>query len=316
MELGSGYMLPAANTVLRSRYRIVRVIGHGGMGAVLEALDEAADGQRVAVKVLQPHIVANEVQRQRFIQELSFMRRLHHPNIVRILDSALDEPGLPFFVMEYVEGVSLGSTLDGGRTIEPKHSCRLLADILAALDYAHRQGVVHRDLKPDNVLLDSAGIPKLADFGLARSLDIELSLTPSGETVGTPLYMAPEQFRGGKVDGRADLYALGIIAFELIAGHRPFEDDNYLKVAAMHLSWELPRLQQIAPETPNWLVDFIDTCCEKQPKHRFASAGEALRELEVGLSKMSGEQAGLPSIPGGRSGVLSRISRLFRRIPS
>lgn len=308
MELGKGYVLPEAGALIGGRFRVARVVGSGGIAAVLEAADEQAQGARVAIKLLKPHVVDDASQRVRFQREADAMARLKHPNIVEIIFNGFSDPEYPFLAMEYLDRGSLGGQIDERRSFSPAEAALMIHGVLQGLDYAHSHGVVHRDLKPDNILMSNHDVPKIADFGFARVLDLKMSLTPSGETVGTPMYMAPEQFRGIQVDGRCDLYALGLIAFELITGSRPFPEGSYMQIATMHISTELPKVRQFMPDTPQWLVDFIETCCEKEPEHRYKTAKQALKELTSAMTRAGILQSGVePEQPKGF------FSRLFGR---
>src|SRR6185503_8742838 len=200
-------------STIAGRYRIGAILGFGGMGAVYRAHDELLDVD-VALKVLRREIAADEAFLQRFRNELLTARSITHRHVVRIHDLGVHQ-GMPFMTMDLIAGSSLREVLAAEGRLDVERSLHIVRQVAEALREAHRQGVVHRDLKPGNVLLDEEGEVYVTDFGVARSLDRQ-GLTRTGEVLGTPDYLAPEQARGEKVDGRADLYALGLIWFEML----------------------------------------------------------------------------------------------------
>lgn len=279
-QIGAAEREPGSE-VIAGRYLIKRTLGSGGMGEVLLAADLALEREESAIKRLYPHVAGNQRLVARFKNEVILARRLSHPNIVRIYDFGQDGTKDFYISMEYVDGVSLGNRIhDSSEFMTAAEIAGILIPICDALNYAHEQNVVHRDLKPDNILISKSGVVKITDFGIARALDQDKGLTATNEVVGTAYYMSPEQFRGSGVDGRSDLYSLGILAYEMATKERPFTGDNAVALAAMHFSEPLPEASDINKKIPGWFQDFIDTCCEKNPADRFQSMSEAAQVLK------------------------------------
>ena len=262
-------------------YLIESELGRGGMAAVFRALDVRLN-RRVAIKVLPPELAFNPAVRSRFLREAQMAAGLSHPNIVPIY--AVDEvDGMVFFVMALVDGESLSMRLkrDGAMPVEDVR--QIVAAVADALDHAHRQGVIHRDIKPDNILLDhSTRRPMVTDFGIARAAAEEQRLTVTGMAVGTPAYMSPEQAMGEReIDGRSDLYSLGIVAYQMLAGETPFKASNTPSMLMKHVSEPPPPLRR-HDVTPS-LAAAVDRALSKRPEQRFRT-GADMREavLETG----------------------------------
>ena len=207
---------------LGSAYAIERELGGGGMSRVFVA-NETALGRKVVVKVLQPELAAS-VSAERFRREIQLAAQLQHPNIVPVLAAGIAD-GLPYYTMPLVEGESLRARLARGEALPVSQVVRIICDVAPALSYSHEHGVVHRDIKPDNILLErETGRPMITDFGIARAAEADSRLTVTGIAVGTPAYMSPEQALGERqVDGRSDVYALGIIGYQMLTRERPFQ---------------------------------------------------------------------------------------------
>jgi len=203
------------------KYPVLRILGHGSFGTVYEASDPSL-GRRLAIKALLPELAREPEVRERFRREVEVVGGLHHPNIVRVFDSG-EEAGRPWLAMEFVEGSDLAALLHAGPP-PVEWAIDILRQLCEGLGYAHRLGVVHRDVKPQNVRLTPAGDVKIVDFGIARVPGS--SLTARGVALGSVQYLAPEQIVGGEVDGRADIFAVGVLAFQMLSGHRPFEADT------------------------------------------------------------------------------------------
>jgi tetratricopeptide (TPR) repeat protein len=308
------------NSVLRQRYRLDSEIGRGGMGIVYRATDLDLKRQ-VAVKLL-PDRVSSPDARERFLREARAAAALNHPNIVAVYDVGEDQ-GLPFFVMELVEGRSLGQTPPGDfrRVVE------IASQICEALEHAHTHSIVHRDLKPDNVLLSGtrqSGSVKLADLGLAFTVR-DSRLSGAGLIVGTPAYMAPEQILGQKIDGRADLYALGVLLYEMTTGRVPFIGDDPLTIVSQHIHAPVVPPRALRSDIPRALEAVIVRLLAKDPAQRFASASEtglALRgALEAPDAGAEDESAAVVAILDalsrgrlvGRAEELAESRELWRR---
>ncbi|GAB4375731.1 MAG: hypothetical protein Kow0062_15120 [Acidobacteriota bacterium] len=270
-ELHGTHLLPG--TLLANRYEIVREIGRGGMGTVFQARDLVLD-EPVALKVLAG--VLDENTEKRFIQEIRLTRQINHPNIVRV-HTFEHWRDLRFIVLEYIDGVDLRRWVERRHPIPLSRALEIVAGIAAGLSAAHRLGIVHRDVKPENVLLDGEGRPRLVDFGIARKGDVHL--TQEGLVMGSPAYMAPEQIRGQAADQRADLYALGIVAFFLIAGREPFQSDNVAEILKMQVEVVPERLSSIRSDVPEPVADLIAQTLEKDPSRRPASVFAFLEQL-------------------------------------
>jgi hypothetical protein len=253
------------------QYRIERLLGRGGMGAVYLAHELALD-RPVAIKVLPPESDAPE-RRERFRREARLAARLTHPNIVP-LHTFGEVGGLAYFVMGYVPGESLGARIKHRGRLGPEEARSVLHQVADALDYAHRQGVVHRDIKPDNVLVDAeTGRPMLTDFGIAKAPQAGTMLTVTGHLVGTPHYMSPEQASGRQdLDGRSDLYSLGVMGYVMLSGRLPFEGSTPSDVLLQHLSREPVALRTLAPDVPPTLAGAITRCLAKDPGRRWPDA--------------------------------------------
>jgi serine/threonine-protein kinase len=261
---------------LEPQYRLERELGRGGMGVVFLATDTALD-RRVAIKAVHPELAAHQSITRRFLAEARTIARLRHPNIVAV-HAAGSAEGLLYYVMDEVSGETLRQRLTRERRLPPDLVARIVADVASALEAAGRAGVVHRDVKPENVLLeDGTGRAMLADFGIARAMagDSATSSTGQGVAVGTPAYMSPEQAAGEEIDGRSDLYALGVVAYEMLAGHPPFQGPNRV-VVSKHIAEQPVPIERVRPETPRPLAAAIMRALDKHPGDRWQT-GEAFR---------------------------------------
>lgn len=262
-------------------YRVLRRIGKGGMSQVYLGVQESLDRQ-VAIKVMSPEALADEVSKQRFEQEARTIAKLEHPCIVGIHEVGRSHQGLMYYVLPYLAKGHLGQrdfTNDEARTFE------VLRALLSALEYAHARGIVHRDVKAENVLFDNADRPLLTDFGIALSKKDNTRITTAGLAVGSGGYMAPEQARGEAVDGRADLYSVGVLAYELVTGRLPYLANDPLALALMHAQDPIPRL---SADKKHW-QGFIDRAMAKIPENRFRNAQQMLSALNQ-LSETTARQ--------------------------
>jgi tRNA A-37 threonylcarbamoyl transferase component Bud32 len=258
-------------------YKLLREIGQGGMSTVYLAEQESL-GRKVAVKVMLPEALTDEVSRRRFENEARTIARLDHPNIVGIYEVGRTLDDLPFYAMPYLGRGHLGQRIarQHGISHDQSRIISTLRSLLEALDYAHVRGIVHRDVKAENVLFDDAERPQLADFGIALRKGINPRLTMTGLAVGSTAYMPPEQARGEDVDSRADLYSIGVLAWEMLTGSLPYNAADALSMAVMHAKDPIPRLPA---ELMHW-QRFIDHALAKSPANRFRSAQQMLEALD------------------------------------
>jgi tRNA A-37 threonylcarbamoyl transferase component Bud32/tetratricopeptide (TPR) repeat protein len=281
--------VPAPNAVIAGRYVIERELGRGGMATVFLAKDLQHDA-RVAIKVLHPELAplfANE----RFAREIRITAGLQHPNVVPILDSG-NTDGLPFYTMPYVEGESLAARLHREHQLPVSEALRIATDVAGALAYAHDRGFIHRDIQPHNILL-SSGHAVLADFGIARAMDVTGGerITESGVALGTAMYMSPEQGTGRNVDGRSDIYALGCVLYEMLAGSPPFTGPTPQAVLARHAVDAVPPITTVRQTVGPALEGVLARSLAKVPADRYASA----HELEAALAAAAAEQTAMPA---------------------
>ncbi len=267
--------LLALQEIVAGRYSIEHELGRGGMGIVFLARDVALE-RPVAIKLLPPHFAADERMRTRFVREAKTAARLSHPNIVPI-HSVEEHDEVVFFVMGFVDGDTLAARVRRAGPLSASDGSRLIQELAWALAYAHTAGVIHRDVKPDNVLIERAtGRAMLTDFGIARVTD-GASATALGEIVGTPQFVSPEQASGTGVDGRSDLYSLGVTAFFALTGRLPFEAPTAVGLIGMHLTQPAPPIATVRHSLPPRLCAAVDRCLAKEPAQRF-STGEQLAE--------------------------------------
>jgi serine/threonine protein kinase len=251
-------------------YTLLESIGYGGMAVVYRARQESLD-RTVAVKVLSENLAASPEFMERFRREARTAARLRHPNVITVYDFGEDERGVPYLVLEYIEGPTLADLMDAG--LDDDRVADLLDEIAAGLDYAHARGVVHRDVKPGNVLTTLDGRVILADFGLAWLLE-GAQLTMTGGMIGTPEYMSPEQAAGLPFDQRADVYALGIVLYEMLVGERPFDAQTPIGILLQRLQEPAPSVLLARPELPLAVGAVLDKALVRDPNERYASAGE------------------------------------------
>jgi serine/threonine-protein kinase len=260
----------ALQEALAGKYSLETELGRGGMGIVYLALDVRLD-RPVALKVLPEHLAQNPDLRARFLREARTAAKLSHPNIVPI--HSVDEVGdFVFFAMAYIAGETLGQRIQRRGPLAPSECMRLLREVGFALSYAHSQGFIHRDIKPDNILLEEAsGRALVADFGIAGVMD-ESQAIEETEVVGTIEFMSPEQAAGGRVDARSDLYALGMVAYYALSGNLPFKSDSLATTLEHVRTSPMPSVSLVATAAPRRLTRIIDTCLKKSPTDRFDSA--------------------------------------------
>ena len=260
------HLITSLRQATGQRYRIVRRVGSGGMADVYEARHHMLD-RPLAVKVLHSHLSREPEMRVRFKREAEAASRLLHPFICSPLDYGETDDAV-YIVLPFIAGGCLADDLAKTRTIEAPRAARIAAQVATALDYATRQGIIHRDVKPDNVLFDADGNAILTDFGIATA-HFHGRLTAGGRAMGTPHYMAPEQAMGRFVDGRADLYAVGVMLYECVLGATPFDGPDGYAIGYKHVHEPPPPLERVAPHVPRGLAEITMRCLEKAPEARF-----------------------------------------------
>jgi tetratricopeptide (TPR) repeat protein/predicted Ser/Thr protein kinase len=270
----------APGTVLGDRYEILALLGQGGMGAVYKARDTELD-RLVALKIIRPELTTNPEILKRFKQELILARQVTHRNVIRIFDLGQAD-GFKFITMEYLEGQDLRVVLREKGKLTPEAAARVILQICRALEAAHGEGVIHRDLKPQNIMLDANGRAYVMDFGIARSAYLP-GMTQTGALVGTPEYMSPEQAKGEKLGERSDLFSLGVILYELVIGQSPYYSDTPLATLWKRLQEKAKPLCEIDPTIPKAFSDIVEKALEIEPENRFASANEFAQHLESWL---------------------------------
>ncbi|MGR8009419.1 protein kinase domain-containing protein [Streptomyces hypolithicus] len=294
----------AGGSVAGGRYQLRDLLGEGGMASVYLAYDSALDRQ-VAIKTLHTELGREQSFRERFRREAQAVAKLSHTNIVSVFDTgedALDGALMPYIVMEYVEGQPLGSVLAADiaqhGAMPADKALKITSDVLAALETSHEMGLVHRDIKPGNVMMNKRGVVKVMDFGIARAMQSGVtSMTQTGMVVGTPQYLSPEQALGRAVDARSDLYSVGIMLFQLVTGRLPFDADSPLAIAYAHVQEEPVAPSSINRSIPPGIDALIARALKKNPNERFPSAAAMRDECE--RVSGSGRTGAAPVIIGG-----------------
>ncbi len=271
-------------------YQVRGSVGRGGFAEVFEIWDRNLE-RRLAAKVLSPEIASSPGTRERFTHEARTVARLTHPAILPIhfVGTAQD---LAYYVMPFVEGVSLREMINQRKKLSPNEVVGIALPVLAALQHAHDAGLVHRDIKPDNVMLETkTNRALLVDFGIAKALDPTKAsnVTQTGFAVGTPHFMSPEQALGGELDGRSDLYSFGAMLFEAVTGEKPFDGDTTQEIIGQHLGDKVREPVHLDEHIPLWLSDAIVKCLEKHPNDRFQTAAEVLAALESPSTPLGGD---------------------------
>jgi serine/threonine-protein kinase len=303
-------MRTLVGTSLNGRYRLDEKVGAGGMSTVYRAFDTTLE-RPVAIKLLHREIAADSDQIERFRREARAVAQLSHPHIVTVIDAGEDD-GRPYIVFEYVPGETLKERIKKAGRLPVSEAVAYGIEIARALGCAHGNNIVHRDVKPQNVLVDAEGRAKVTDFGIARSLDEE-GLTADGRVLGTTDYVSPEQALGHPVSGQSDLYSLGIVLYEMLTGEVPFKGENQVAVAMKHVREALPDVQSKRPEISAALASVIDRATSKDLKRRYASDEELIADLEDALAL---EAARAGSATGEATSVLRTLPpRARRRLP-
>ncbi len=283
-------------------YRIIKPLGKGGMASVYLAVQESVD-REVALKIMAPHLLADSTFGDRFLREARIAAKLHHRHVVGVVDVG-KHGEWHYIAMEFLPGGSISKDID------PLGALRVTREIARALAYAHSKGFIHRDIKPDNILLREDGSAALTDFGIARAADSATKMTRAGSVVGTPHYMSPEQARGLPLDGRADIYSLGVLLYELLVGEVPFQADDPLAIGIMHITEPVPEL----PEHLAALQDLVDRMMAKQVGDRFQNGddvAESIAAFEMAIAEGELPEVMIPS-PVQRERVLNSLSSTAR----
>jgi serine/threonine protein kinase len=290
----------SAGTVIADRYRIVKVLGEGGMGVVYEA-EHAHIGKRVALKLLNQEFSKNTEAIERFQQEAKIAGTIGHLNICEVMDFGVTEDGLPYLVMEFLEGESLADILEREVKLPVDVAMGIIYQILDGLEEVHAKGILHRDLKPENVFITNVKghglVVKLLDFGISKIMkpgSESMRLTKTGAMVGTPYYMSPEHIRArSDLDQRADLYSCGVIFYEMITGEVPFKGSGYSQIIAAILEETPPDPKNYIPDLPDDLMAFVWWGMERDPAKRPQTAGE----YKARIRELQGGTEGLGSLP-------------------
>ena len=279
---------PVVGELMVGRYELEELVGSGGMSSVYRARDRLLE-RSVALKILHEQYTRDDDYVERFRREARAVAQLTHPNIVTVIDRG-EQDGRQFIVFEYVDGENLKELLEREGPLEVREVVDLGVQVARGLSFAHSQGLVHRDVKPQNVLLDSDGRAKVTDFGIARSLDVG-GMTLTGTVLGTGNYIAPEQARGQPVDDQTDVYSLGCVLFELLTGEAPYPGDNFVSVAMRHVNDPVPSVREVRQDVPLRLDWAIQRAMAKDHTERFGSMAEFASELEAGRAELDGEGA-------------------------
>ncbi|MFH0887627.1 MAG: protein kinase [Planctomycetota bacterium] len=258
--------------------RLIKKIGEGGMGVVYLA-HHLALNKNVAVKILPPSFAQEDERVKRFIREARSAAQLEHSNIVQIYNVAKQDDYY-FIIMQYVDGESLAGKIRREGKINLSEALRIVNDVAVALSVAHHKGIIHRDIKPENIMITKNDEIKLMDFGLARVLDVASHLSRTGDILGTPYYLSPEQAKGLKVDGRADIYALGITLYYMISGKRPFDGDSTVSIILKHINEKPPPIREFNPEIPESVSLIINKMMEKDAMNRYQSTEELINDID------------------------------------
>jgi serine/threonine protein kinase len=297
-----------SSTVLSGRYRLESKLGSGGMSTVYLALDEVLD-RPVAVKLLHREISEEADQLERFRREARAAARLSHPNLVGVIDAGEDD-GRPYIVFEYIDGRTLKRRIQDEGPLPVDEAVAYAIEIGRGLTAAHARKLVHRDVKPQNVLIDPDGRAKVTDFGIARSLE-QKGMTVTGRVLGTTDYVSPEQAMGEDVDERSDVYSLGVVLYEMLTGDVPFQAETQVGVAMKHVNEPMPDVQAKRPEVSAVVASVVDRATTKDPRDRYHTVAEMVRDLEQTLEVEAARRGGTS---GEATSVLDSVPKARRRL--
>ena len=281
--------------VLSDRYEVEELVGTGGMSSVFRAHDRLLD-RKVALKVLHQQFSDDDEYVERFRREARAVATLSHPNIVTVIDRGEHE-NRQFIVFEYIDGENLKALIERRGPAPVPTALELAMQIARGLSFAHQQGLVHRDVKPQNVLLNGDGQAKVTDFGIARSLDVKQGMTQTGTVLGTSDYIAPEQAQGQRVDEHTDVYSLGVVLYEMLTNEVPFPGENFVAVAMRHINEPPPSIRDKRPDVSPRLEAAVQRAMAKRPEDRFQTMADFCRELEANLAETQGQTVAAPALP-------------------
>ncbi len=297
-------------TVLSGRYRLEAKLGSGGMSTVYLARDQTLD-RPVAVKVMHREMSEQADQLERFRQEARSVAKFSHPNVVSVIDAG-EDGGHPYIVFEYIEGETLKQRISRNGALDPQEAIAYAIEIARGLAVAHARNMVHRDIKPQNILIDAEGRAKLTDFGISRQLEQD-GMTATGRVLGTTDYVAPEQAMGRKVDLRTDIYSLGVVLYEMLIGQVPFAADSQVGVAMKHVNEELPDVQRRRPDVSAAVALVVERATAKDPAERYQQVSEMIDDLSTALEV---EAARAGSTTGEATSVLDAVPPPKRKLSS
>jgi predicted Ser/Thr protein kinase len=287
-------LTPVVGELIAGRYELEELVGSGGMSSVYRAHDRLLE-RRVALKILHEQFTRDDDYVERFRREARAVAQLTHPNIVTVIDRG-EQDGRQFIVFEYVDGMNLKELVEQEGSLNPREAIELALQVARGLSFAHDQGLVHRDVKPQNVLLDADGRAKVTDFGIAHAVDVD-GMTITGTIMGTSNYIAPEQARGQPVDEQTDIYSLGCVLYELLAGEVPFDGDNFVAVAMRHVNDPVPSVREVRPDVPPRLDQAIQQAMAKDHDDRFQSMADFAGELEACHAELEDEEGATMVVP-------------------
>ncbi len=279
---------------IAERYELEEVVGHGGMSTVYRAHDSLLE-RNVALKVLHQQYNEDDDFVERFKREARSVAQLQHPNIVTVIDRG-EEAGRQYIVFEFIDGENLKELVVRKGRLDLRDALEISLEVARGLAFAHDHGLVHRDVKPQNVLLNGDGDAKVTDFGIARSLDVDHGVTQTGTILGTSNYIAPEQASGQPVDAHTDVYSLGIVLYEMLTGELPFPGESFVAVAMKHMQEPAPNVLDVRGDLPLRVAELIDRALEKDPEHRFPTMDAFAEEIEANLAELDRGEDGAVTI--------------------
>ena len=280
-----------SNKLLAGRYELIEKIGEGGMAVVYKGKDRLLN-RYVAIKILRPEFTKDEQFIESFKRESQASARLSHANIVGVYDVG-KEGNIHFIVMELIDGKVLSEVIKEKGRIEYKEAISIIRQVASALSLAHKNQIIHRDIKPHNILITSTGVAKLADFGIAKAVSAATIVGGNNKIMGSVHYFSPEQARGAYVDERSDIYSLGIVLYEMLTGKVPFDGDNPVSIALMHINDPMPSLTKEVPGIPPQLEKIVNKATEKYQSNRYKTVDEMIKDLDdiEFITKVMGQDA-------------------------